>query len=114
MPAWPSDIPQKPLKEGFSRKPQDNVLRSSMDTGPEKARRRFTAASEYISCVYEMTESELSSFKSFYENDINSGAISFTWPDPENGNVTVRIREPYSQQPKGLNYRISLKIEVLP
>ena len=44
MPAWPTTLPQELLRSGYSQSLPDNVIRTSVDAGPEQTRRRFTSA----------------------------------------------------------------------
>ncbi|QLH37711.1 MAG: hypothetical protein HWD60_00095 [Defluviicoccus sp.] len=48
---WPSSLPQKPLVDGFSETAPNLVVRSPMDVGPAKVRRRATAGSPGCRCA---------------------------------------------------------------
>ncbi len=42
-PVWPPSLPQRPLAQGFSEQAPDTLIRTQMEAGPPKVRRRFTA-----------------------------------------------------------------------
>ena len=115
MATWPVTLPQTPLAEGYHSTPQDNVLRSEMDAGPEKARRRFTAKSEYITCQWDLSGAELIIFENFFEDDILDGSIEFDFPHPQDGGtVSAMIRAPYEKEPMAHRWRVHTEIEILP
>ena len=95
---WPSTFPQAPLLEGFKETPPDNLLRTEMDQGPAKARRRSTSAVRPITWPTVMTTSQVSAFEDFYTNTIKGGALRFNITHPRT-NATVEARiisiEPY-------------------
>ncbi len=115
MAEWPNTIPQKPLAEGYSSMPQDNVLRSQVDAGPEKRRRRFTARSEFITCEWDFTAAEYTTFKAFFEDDTFDGSIEFEFPHPETGlTVDAAFREPYEAEPRADRWHVFTELELLP
>ncbi len=113
--SWPDTLPQQPLVKGFSGTVQDTLIRTSMDAGPEKIRRRFTAASEYFTLTWFMTKQQLNTFRSFFKDTIADGSIEFEMNHPITGEtVLVRFRGPYQFVSTGVHWRISAEIEVLP
>jgi len=42
-PLWPPSLPQSPLGDSFAEQPPNLIVRSPMDVGPAKVRRRSTA-----------------------------------------------------------------------
>ncbi|KKM24795.1 hypothetical protein LCGC14_1601510 [marine sediment metagenome] len=94
MVAWPATLPQSPyLKVTETR--QSATLRSAMDAGPPKVRRRFTAAVRHIDVVMFLTGPQKTTFDTFFNTTISEGAVSFDWTDPiSGGTVSMRFREP--------------------
>ncbi len=115
MPSWPVTLPQTPLVEGFSRSRQDARLRTSMDAGPDKVRRRYTAVPENLTCVFVMTDSQLDIFDVFYVDTLLGGALTFTWTHPMTGvSVTCRVKDEPQTVPRKRRWAVSMVIEVLP
>lgn len=117
MPTWPVSLPEV-RPGGYQETPQNQVLRSEMETGPAKTRRRFTAGTRTIPVQYQLTDAELAVFEAFFDDEIAAGALSFSWPHPRTGQtVTAKILPPgYQIDPVGggLWWLLSLTIEVQP
>ncbi len=112
---WPATLPQEPLVDGFSGTIQDTLIRTSMDAGPEKTRRRFTAASEYYTVSWVMTDAQFTTFRSFFKDTIADGSIEFEMNHPITGEtVLVRFRGVYKISLAGTGYLVNAEIEVLP
>lgn len=105
MPTWPASLPQQPDAPGYKESPQSQVIRTDMDAGPKKSRRRFTAGSRSIPVTYSLlTRARVQVFEDFFDDDIAAGALAFNWPQPRTGKtVSVQIvgDPPYSLEPKG-------------
>jgi len=112
---WPETLPQEPLIEEFTGTIQDTVIRTSMDAGPEKMRRRFTATSEYYAVSWVMTKTQFTTFRDFFTNTIAGGSEEFEMNHPITGETAlVRFRKPYRFVPIGAHWKVSAEIEVLP
>jgi len=95
MPTWPTSLPQRPLRNQFSRAPEDTSIKSQPEKGPTQVRRRFTASEDTISARYRLTFSQWSTLVSFYKSDTAGGSLTFDWPDPMTGStITVRFAGP--------------------
>lgn len=121
MTTWPIDLPQRaflPVSE--ARRPA--VLRSPMDAGPDKLRRRFTAAARHLTLSMLLTGEQRAVFDAFYAVDLEEGALTFDWIDPATGEtVALRFREPpqyellRTHQTAGARlWRVTLPVETLP
>ena len=86
---WPSELPKTLLLNGLSREPQSNVVRTAMDAGPKKARRRYTARVILISGKIVLNESQLKIFERFYSATLADGVLRFNFTDP----VTLEMAE---------------------
>lgn len=82
MPAWPSNLPDFVLRDGYEEGFKDLVVRTKMDTGTTKRRRRFSDGPEAHTFPIQFTNNELDIFKAFYEDDLSAGALSFTKTHP--------------------------------
>lgn len=78
---WPLGLPG-PIADNYGIELQDTALRSAMDTGPGKVRRRFSSYSTYITANWRMTRAQLNTFHSWYGNTLQQGSLTFLWPDP--------------------------------
>lgn len=115
MANWPSTLPQLPTP--LSILPQDGAIRTTMDTGPDKVRRRFSATTHQMSFSQVYTGAQWDTLMSFYNAN-----LSFTMQDPESGSQrTFRFVQPPSGQfivgaPNRADrqIRVSITIERLP
>lgn len=116
MPTWPSTLPQKPLVEGYAETFQSGQVRSEMDTGPPKVRRRFTATVNRFEMSFMMDSTQLDTLESFYETDLEGGVLQFDFPDPRGtGTKLLRFRERYTTSPRGsLFFTVACPFEELP
>jgi len=79
---WPELLPATLLIDGFSKQPQSNVIRTSMDAGPKKARRRYTARTVKYSGKQIFDAAELAVFEQFYCTVLADGVLRFNFTDP--------------------------------
>jgi hypothetical protein len=82
--SWPASLPQAP-KYGMQEQRQRNVIAFQGDTGQPKQRRRSTATAVVTTAVFEMTDTQLVDFNTFYEQVLKDGTIAFTWAHPRTG-----------------------------
>lgn len=116
MAAYPS-IPFFKAHGNLSRSgPQNAVIRTSMDAGPDKVRRRFTAAPRrFTGTTPFLTKTELETFETFFETTLQMGALSFTATDPLSCTTkTFRFVGDYKVNPAGRAFRVSAELEILP
>ena len=113
MAAWPATLPQ--CQSQYSEKRQDGALRSDMDTGPAKVRRRFTATSTYLQLTYLLTLSQSTELDTFYDVTTNKGSDVFDFLHPRLGTtVRARFMEPPELAADRLLWRARVQLEVLP
>jgi len=114
---WPSTLPQDFLVDGYSEGIADVRLRSQMDVGPAKVRRRSSAGVRPLSGNMNLTGEQLSALETFINVTTQGGTLAFTFPDPRSdGDLLCRFSE---NMPTwtivGPNiYSVSLQLEVLP
>jgi hypothetical protein len=116
--SWPAALPQSPLLQGASGSFAKTAIRTSMDAGAAKVRRRFTAAVRPFKCSFEVTAAQLATLEDFFANTLAGGALSFTFPHPLYGTVTMRFvtDEPPAWQPRDdpSAFEVQLSLEVMP
>ncbi|MEC8919182.1 MAG: hypothetical protein VX796_16425 [Pseudomonadota bacterium] len=118
MANWPSTLPSF-LREGYQEAPASQTIESSVDGGPPKSRRRYTAAYRNITGRVAMTTEQLDTFEIFFRDEAPD-AVPFTIPHPRTGQA-VRCRitgsPPYTIEPTGAPrrpWRVSFQIQTVP
>ena len=116
---WPVTLPQTPLNGSFTESVGFNYIRTPMDSGPAKIRKRSGRASP-MSMSFMMTNTQLGYLKTFVETTI-SGVARFYFDHPRTGStMEVRIVPSsdgalYSiDQATPTHYVVSLSMEQLP
>ena len=95
MAVWPASLPDDVLVDGYSERPPRVRLRTPMDAGPPKMRRRFTAAVEPIRCTMAFTRAQVTTFRTFYDTTLLGGVLTFDWTHPRTlAAVTFRFADP--------------------
>ena len=111
---WPEYLPSGLLAEGFSKQPQSNVIRTAMDAGPKKARRRYTARTVKYSCKQVFDEAELMVFEQFYHNVLADGVLRFNFKEPVNGELgEFRFTADYVTAAVEDHFEVSMQLERL-
>lgn len=112
---WPSELPTCPETQ-YSESYKDNVIRSDMDAGMQKMRQRYTRQQRLLSLSYLLTDSQLSTFSTFF-NNIKGGSLPFNFTDPVGGGaIVVRLTKAVNGPTyvtKNL-WRVQFEAEVLP
>lgn len=115
MATWPAGLPQKQFS-GLVEKRQNVQLRSTMDTGAPKKRKRFTAALRNfnIPIVFSMAEKVI--FSAFYIDTLGEGVLSFDWTDPDDDSTTISFgfTDSPSLNKNGGTWTGSLPLEIIP
>lgn len=91
-PGWPVSLPV-PLVQGVSYTAGTNVIRTQMDVGAPKLRRRFTAVPETVAFNLVLTEAQVQVLQDFVEITL-SDVLPFDWIDfrkPNGTAVTYRF-----------------------
>ena len=118
--AWPTGIPDTFESSGFAYDSDSGVIRSDMDSGPAKVRRRFTSTPKNMKGTIIMTRAQFQLWEIWFEDVIYHGSLSFTMTDPVNtGTMTVRLvtgssSKPYSWTANGLDVSLTITVEKLP
>lgn len=115
---WPSTLPQKP-DQNYSEASGVLILRTSMDSGPAKQRRRGERP-ESMQVVFHMSTAQVSTLDTFVKDTLK-GTARFGFPHPRLGSI-VEVR--VVPQSDGILYStsyimpelwsVSLQLEVLP
>lgn len=116
MPVWPSTLPSSPLLDGFRETVPDNVLRTDMERGPAKTRRRTTSAVRKLSVNYLMSKAQVADLETFYGTELLGGSIAFDTMHPRSAAaISCRfVKPPVYSSANGEYFRVALELEVLP
>ena len=114
--AWPGTLPQDVFVEGYNERFGGTRLRTQMEKGPAKQRRRGTAAAKPLRVGVPLTRAQVAIFESFYEDDLEGGTLDFTWLHPRKlTTVTFRfVEDPDVAPDSGQSWRASLALEIMP
>jgi hypothetical protein len=115
MSAWPSTLPAA-LIASYSVKPDVGFIRTDMDVGAARQRRRYTAQPSRIPVSWIFTAAQMAAFKTFYETTLDVGTGWFTMTiNAGAGQVTkdCRFVESYEAKPlSATQWTVSGNIEV--
>lgn len=117
MAAWPSGNDFVPQIDTLKEVPPANSIRSSMDRGPDKIRRRTTANVRPISFGLFLSKADLAIFDTFFVTTTASGSGEFDYTHPRTkAACTARFAaEPeYSERSGSGFYDVSVSLEILP
>lgn len=112
---WPASLPS-PNASGFSQTLADNVVRTEMDAGPAKVRRRSTSGVKPATHPLLLDATQKDTLISFYETTLVSGTLPFDHTDFLNsGTVAYRFVTPPGFTSAGANlWNALLDLEILP
>ncbi|MDR2186406.1 MAG: hypothetical protein LBO80_12185 [Treponema sp.] len=113
--AWPDDLPVTLTIAGLRGQYKDPVIRTDMDMGPAKTRRRYTRPPKQYSGTIVVDEAGRQRLEYFYRITTGYGALRFAFANPQ----TLELREYRFTAPPdesgtgdGL-YAVSLRLEEL-
>jgi hypothetical protein len=73
---WPDTLPL-PTIQGYSVQPNDSILRTEMEAGPARQRRRFTQTPTRVSVRWVMRQDQFALFESWYRFQAREGGAWF-------------------------------------
>lgn len=118
MAGWPVDLPDRLLVDGYTESPPDTTIRTAMDAGVAKVRRRYTAGARPIAGVLMLTRDQVDVLDTFYVTTLQGGAQRFQWRHPRKSvyeAVDIRfVRPPTYEAVEPNVWRASLALEVMP
>lgn len=110
MATWPATVPV--LRENYKETPPDRAIRSKMDVGPDKIRRRSTAAVREVQLRLMLNDDQLEDFDEFFDEN---ETLAFDFTDPR---TDAAKRARFASRPVyDLNqtmWAVSVNLEYLP
>jgi len=114
MAVWPGTLPDFFQVGGFVETGAVNTIRSTMDVGPDKLRRRTTTGIRRHQGDMWLTEAQYALMRTFYEDTHAFGSLSFTMDDAHGTNRTFRFITPPKYTTVGPNnWKVRLDLEEL-
>lgn len=116
MAIWPSTLPQVAFQSmGYREMAPDIALRTQMDAGPAKVRRRFTAGVRNIDFTIPCSAAEIATLDTFYVTTLQGGVLPFDWTHPRTGAAaSFRFRGRPEYTDLGAVFSARLELEILP
>lgn len=113
---WPPTLPDYLLKDGYSEMPPEVTLRTRMETGPAKVRRRATNAVRPIRGTVRLSAAQKALLDAFYVDTLVGGSLAFDWVHPvTRGAASFRfVTRPTFTPAAGTNWNAALDLEILP
>jgi len=119
MAVWPVSLPST-MEVGANEEFVQGFIRSPVDKGPSKSRRRFTNSPRVLNGTMLFDATQRAAFDTFYKTTISEGADEFDFTDPVDlSTVTARFVEApkfsmLAGSASGVAlYRVSLSIEII-
>lgn len=72
MATWPASLPS-PRIDGYSINPADQVIRTEMDAGNTRARRRTTSRKDIFPVAWVLDQTDMATFRAWFD-DSSTGA----------------------------------------
>ena len=111
---WPDFLPNTLLIDGLSAKRKSSVIRTSMDSGPQKKRRRYTASIKIFTGKMLLDESQRFELERFYRTTLADGVLRFNFTDPQTLETgEFRFTEDYTENSIDGRFEISMSLERL-
>jgi hypothetical protein len=112
--SWPGALPKTLLIAGLSAKQNSNVIRTEMDAGPKKARRRYTANSKIFTGKMILDVNQRNILERFYHTDLADGVLRFNFTNPQTLTVQeFRFTDDYTEASADGKFEISVSLERL-
>ena len=103
MPTWPTTLPA-PLLADYRLTPIDQTLRTDMETGSPRVRRRTTARLDRINIAWMFDATQMAAFRAFFDDDL-AGGTSWCNMTLDTGDdvasVEIRFSGPWQSQRNG-------------
>jgi hypothetical protein len=78
MSSWPSSLPS-PLANGYAIKPVDQSIRTNMEVGAARVRRRSFARNDKVPVSWLFSDDQMAIFRAWFENGSTGAAGGACW-----------------------------------
>lgn len=119
MAVWPGTLPTLEIVGAFSFTLADDTVRTEMDVGPPKVRRRAASRPVPVRMGHPaLTAVQAATFVTFYRDTLAGGSLAFDMADPRpgaTGNASLRFSAPPTITPAApAVWGVSCDLEILP
>jgi hypothetical protein len=118
--SWPDTLPI-PLITPYDEQIAEVALRTPMEVGPAKVRRRFTKSWRVFKVAFDLDQEQRDTMIDFFVNRCRDGELSFAWPnpewaDPDAASLTFRFIPPLRMAEMGVGglWRATVGLEIPP
>jgi len=112
---WPTSLRDLWLRDGFREVVPKNMIRSSMDVGPAKVRRRTTANVRPFFGQMFLTSALVATLDTFFVTTTKSGTLTVELKHPRTGSTgTYRFVKEPQYVPHNRGFMASVQMELLP
>jgi hypothetical protein len=87
IPVWPSALPQRVLRSGYSEQSQDGRLFTRTSAGPPKTRRRYSRVLQTVPAAIIIDYDGKARLERFVREEIVQGSLPFIFPDQSHDGV---------------------------
>ena len=84
---WPPVLPQVPQRTNWKNKIPNKQLRSDMDDGSSKVRRKGGGKQFDVDVTYVLTKAQMLALRTFAMETLRDAVLCFDWPEPIEGEV---------------------------
>jgi len=110
MTTWPATVPVH--RSGYSETPPSRVIRSDMDVGPAKVRRRSSSAVRQATLKLLLTPDQIQDLDDFY---LANDASAFDFVNPRTGEtVQARFVDTPPYEVNETMFNVGIELEILP
>lgn len=118
MATWPTTLPV-PLLAGYGFSPIDQTIRTDMETGSARVRRRTTARLDRASASWLFDQAQMDAFRTFFDDAAAGLAGGAAWCgmtlDMGDGSLaaySARFIGPWQAARDGQHWRVTATLEV--
>lgn len=117
MATWPSTLPPRPLATGYQIAPEDQTVRTDMEAGLARVRRRTRARNDRITAELVFSAEQFAAFRAWFDADTGAagGAAWFTGLELSLGDrnaIEARFTKAWQSTPAGPGlWRVSAEFE---
>ena len=118
MAVWPTagNFPQTVAYRDFQEQTPAAIIRTQMEAGPDKVRRRYTAAPRPFRAMLSLATAQVATLDSFFVTTLAYGSLPFDWVHPRTGSAGVfRFKGPITYTRLGPDlWQAKFEMELLP
>ena len=115
---WPTSLQSLVNADTFSEKFANTLIRSDVEQGPPKVRRRFTKGIRQVTVSICIDADQYEDLEDFYDTETAGGSLQFLFNHPITGVPTYfRFVDPPDIKPlngSGIKFTASMNWEILP